>query len=115
MEITVWKLVRFVMPGISDRMQFWERLITLTSAHDNDHKTGRLCEADGCSGELEGSVVPYGESLPAKVQFEAHIHQSWQTVLENRILRSSSGNSSSFFWMYCNMRKQLYCYVVFQL
>ncbi|XP_024369668.1 NAD-dependent protein deacetylase SRT1 isoform X1 [Physcomitrium patens] len=31
-----------------------------------DHRTGRLCEADGCAGELESSVVLFGESLPAK-------------------------------------------------
>lgn len=31
-----------------------------------DHRTGRLCVADGCSGELENSVVLFGESLPAK-------------------------------------------------
>lgn len=35
-----------------------------------DHRTGRLCEADGCAGELESSVVLFGESLPAKVYFK---------------------------------------------
>lgn len=34
--------------------------------HNIDHRTGFLCEADSCSGELENSVVLFGESLPAK-------------------------------------------------
>lgn len=34
-----------------------------------DHRTGFLCEADSCSGELENSVVLFGESLPAKVHY----------------------------------------------
>ena len=35
-----------------------------------DHRTGRLCVADDCSGELKNSVVLFGESLPAKVNFD---------------------------------------------
>ncbi|KAG0580063.1 hypothetical protein KC19_4G144400 [Ceratodon purpureus] len=38
-----------------------------------DHKTGRFCVADGCSGELENSVVLFGESLPEK-----EVNSAWE-------------------------------------
>jgi NAD-dependent SIR2 family protein deacetylase len=49
-----------------------------------DHRTGRLCVADGCSGELENSVVLFGESLPAKVHFGLYL---WKAVLRGHILQ----------------------------
>ncbi|CAI5530197.1 unnamed protein product, partial [Closterium sp. Naga37s-1] len=32
-----------------------------------DHRTGRMCEVDGCGGELEDCVVLFGECLPNEV------------------------------------------------
>ena len=41
--------------------------VTKKRGQSHDHKTGRYCEAENCCGELESSVVLFGEDLPAKV------------------------------------------------
>ena len=39
----------------------------------HDHRTGRVCEKQGCAGELVDSVVLFGESMPLKVREERQV------------------------------------------
>jgi len=34
--------------------------------HVHDHRTGRMCEKEGCGGALHDSIINFGEDLPQK-------------------------------------------------